>query len=194
MITNVAAERPTSLPPRKAYTDDAGVGIGIWSVLAQSGGCSELSNYTAALAGNGTLEYVALVGAAPVMVTRRIIQFDGIAIRLEIYKNPTYTGGVPLPAYNMNTGISAPLLSTLLGGVTVTNPGIKCAADVVLLGSSDLGNNITSTNLVTTNDVPRILVPNTKYLFRTVSLDPAVMRVSTQTQFFEGAGSSIIFD
>jgi hypothetical protein len=194
IIGNVISERPVSLPPRNSFTDDAGVEVSIWSVLAQRGECSELTNYTPALAAGALLDYVATIGAVPVMLTRRLIQFDGLAIRLEVYKDPIYTGGVNLVSYNMNTGHSTPILSTLVGGVTVTNAGVKCSADVTLLGSTDVGIRVISTNLLTNTDVPRILKPNTKYLFRTVSVDTAPMRVSTQTQFFEGAGSSIIFD
>jgi len=194
MVTNIIAERPVSLPPRNAFTDDAGISIGIWSVLAQMGECSEVANYTPVLAGGGMTEFVAIIGASPVMVTRRILQFDGIGIRLEIYKSPTYTNGTLVPSYNLNTGHSTPILSSLVADVIVTDVGTLCAAPIVLLGSSDVGSSITSTNLLTTSDVPRILLPNTHYLFRTVSLDTNPMRVSTQTQFYEGAGSAIIFD
>jgi len=194
IIGNVQSERPASLPPYDAYTNIAGVTIDVWNLLAQAGGASEVTNYTAALAGGASINYVAIVGAYPVMITRRSVMFDGLGLLLELFSTPTYTGGTPLVSYNMNAGFNTPVLSSLLGGATITTPGTKVASDITVLGNVTVGQTVVSTSLLNTDAIPHILMPNTTYLFRTTSLDTNAMRVSTHTQFFEGMSDSIVFE
>lgn len=147
----------------------------------------QLSNYTPALAAGGMLDYIVEVGAKPISIKGRMQQFDGQGIRLEMYKSPIYTGGSALPYYNSNTWNPQTGLGVIRAGMTVTDVGVKCAADMVMLGSNTPGSGTSASNVLqTAPGLETILEPNAEYLFRTVSIDANPQRVFGFATWYEG--------
>ena len=53
----------------------------------------EASTYVPALAAGAVVDYIVEVGALPVLIKGRRIQFTETGVRLEMYKDPEYSGG-----------------------------------------------------------------------------------------------------
>lgn len=154
---------------------------------AKNGVQYELATYNPALAAGATTDYIVITGAKTVSIKGRALQFDGSGLRLETYEGPTYTGGAPVPYYNLNFKNPVSGLAQIIGGMTVTNPGVQKASHKVLLGSTGQGNSVLSSASNEAQGLETVLNANSVYLFRTVSLSATgAQRVASFSTWFEG--------
>jgi len=122
------------------------------------------------------------VGALPVDLKKREFAYRQAGVIARIYKNPSYTGGVEDPLYNMSTSGGLPL-TKLLTGFTLTDNGVQCGAPIYAIGPDTNQTTGSSTSSYATN---RILEPNTSYLLTIESLDSANQEVAARIEFYEG--------
>lgn len=135
----------------------------------------------------GFTDYVVEVGALPISIKGRTFQFDGSGIQLDVFRGPTYTGGVVTPYYNLLDGSPNLGLAVIKGAPTVTNVGTRIAPTRTLLGSSGVGNTVVASSVSEAEGLETILQRNTTYLFRTTSLHVGgTQRVSSANTWYEG--------
>lgn len=144
----------------------------------------EASAYIPALAGGANNDTVFITGAKPVIVKSRQIGFDGSGILARVFRAPTYTGGTPVPIYNLNTVTPVTATVTGLGGSVVTAAGTEIAAPAAMIGSDIPGSATQGTYGVAGSE--RLLAANTTYLLRLTSLDNVAQQVSVYLTWYEG--------
>ena len=124
---------------------------------------------------------VLLTGSKPVDLKKREFAYRKAGIVARIYKNPTYTGGIEDPLYNLNTAYGSPE-TKLLSGITVANNGVEVGAPIYGIGpDSNQTRGATNASYATN----RILEPNTAYLLTIESLDTD-QEVAARIEFYEG--------
>lgn len=150
----------------------------------------ESSLYIPALAAGANVDFVVITGALPVLVKARTIEVDGLGVVVNVYRDPVYTGGTPKQVFNLNSGVDTEVvqpLAQLLGGVSVSDPGVPIAAERRVLGSSTLGNNRLATQGGEYTGLERVLLPNSVFLFRSTSTDPTnPQKYNSYSTFYEG--------
>src|SRR5690606_16137957 len=99
----------------------------------------ELATYDTAFLVGANRDFILRTGAKPVLIKSRVFSFIGDELSATVYQNPTYTGGVSVPYYNLSTINPVPGLATLLGTPTVTNVGTQISPTYRLLGSLPQG-------------------------------------------------------
>ena len=144
----------------------------------------EAASAITSLAVAGFLDVIFITGSKPVIVKGRNIKFNGLLLSVRVYRAPTYTGGTPLSAFNLND--IAPIASTvtILGGAVVTNVGTEFGAPTFEIGSS--GGKDAPASTYSVSGIERILRPNTTYLQRTLNIDVAVQSVCSALTWYEG--------
>jgi hypothetical protein len=181
-------------PPLDSFPDGSFAGTRALTVQfyneanVKNGAQFEASTYNPSLAGGATVGYVVLVGPLPVAIKGRAISVSGLGLKLETFKNPTYTGGVAVPVFNLNTRNANATTVEIFGGVTVTNDGVKVSCDKYVLGSNPQGgsSNVSSTQFSEAAGLEFILAPFTVYYFKSTSLDTAAQRVFSYNTWYEG--------
>lgn len=182
---------------------DPGVYVGVEAFTTQSfveancknGTQYEISTYDANFVNGTNRDFVVITGSKPILIKNRVFQFTGSQLTVNIYRNPTYTGGTPLTYYNMSTINPVVGLAQILGAPTVSAVGTQIAPTTVLLGNVPQ----TGQAIVTTNDessvrgLERVLAPNSVFLFRTTNSSPIAMALSSKNTWYEGDLSSTIF-
>lgn len=148
----------------------------------------EASTYNAAFPGLGVSNFVLITGAKPVALKGRALSVGGLGLKLELFRDPTYTGGTPLSIFNMNH--RNPVASTvqILALPTVTNDGVKIACDKYALGSNLQGavGTLTNTTFSEAEGLETIFAPNSVYLFKNTSLDVDPQSVFSYQTWYEG--------
>lgn len=149
----------------------------------------EVSFENAAVVAGGNADAVMQTGNQYVLVKNRQVSFTGSEIEISVYKNPTYTGGTPLPVYNLNTSFATAPLATLYAGVSVTSVGTEIAAKTHAYGSDTNANQtVGSYNVI---GIERVLQPNTAYLLRIQNQSAITAKVAGYITFYEGEISSL---
>jgi len=148
----------------------------------------EASTYNPALAGGATSGYVVLVGPKPVALKGRTISVSGLGLKLEMFKNPTYTGGTGIQIFNLNQKNPVETTVEILAAPTVTVEGVKTASDKYIFGSDLQGGvSVSSSTLFTeAPGLETILAPNSVYYFKSTSLDTDPQRVFSYNTWYEG--------
>lgn len=124
-------------------------------------------------------------GSMPVDLKARTLGYTGLGVIGRIYKNPIYTGGTNDPWFNMNPRYlgTQPEIQ-LLVGMTVSNKGTLCGADIIDIGPESNQSRGATPRESGSN---RILdEPNTAYLLEIASLDPGSQQVMARLEIYEG--------
>lgn len=144
----------------------------------------EASNLTAALAAGANQDVIIQVGAKPVVLKGRNVEFNGESLEQNIYRAPTFTGGVAVPVFNLNDVNPVASSVTILSGATVTVPGTQVFAPSYFVGSVTAGTARTANDGVA--GLERILRPNTTYLLRLTNTGTNTERVGSYSTWYEG--------
>lgn len=144
----------------------------------------EAATYASALAVGANIDVIFQTGAKPVAIKFREIQFDSTKLQLNLYRGPTFTGGIVAVPFNL-TDIN-PLVSTVTvrGGATVTAVGTQIAATRDFVGSD--GQGISRFAVGAAIGLERDLLPNTFYLSRITNTSAQIQQVSSYTTWYEG--------
>jgi hypothetical protein len=147
----------------------------------------EISAYNPALAAGASQDTIVITGNKPVVIKNRQIGFDGGYIISNTYKNPTYTGGVALPYYNLSEMDPQAGTAVFLGGATVTNTGTQVAATTHAIGSDTPGTgSVAHFGSYATEGLERIFPPNSTYLVRITNGNGVACKVSVYATWYEG--------
>jgi len=151
---------------------------------SKNGSQWEAQRLVSGMALNQRATSILKTGALPVDLKSRVFAYTGSGIVARVFKNPTYTGGVQEPVYNMNTipGVARVLQSQLLTGFTLTADGQEIASPIFMIGPSQVQG---KGSLLSPYGGNRILAPNTSYLLTFESLD-AAQSVTARIEFYEG--------
>lgn len=155
----------------------------------------ELATYDTAFLVGANREFILITGSKPLLVKSRVFSFTGDEISTVVYKNPTYTGGTPVPYYNLSDINPTPGEAVLLGTPTVSNAGTQISPIYRLLGSLPQGGQAVSVTEAegSVPDLERVLAPNTTYLFRTTNTGTVTSKFSSKNTWYEGHLSSVAF-
>lgn len=154
----------------------------------KSGKQFEASTYTDAFPGLASSGYVVRTGGEDVVLKGRTISVSGLGLKLEMFLNPTYTGGSPIQIYTLNHRNSNGTTVQILAGPTVTNDGIKVACDKYIFGSNLQGGvSVSSSTLFTEAPGLEMILPkNSTFYFKSTSLDTDPQRVFSYNTWYEG--------
>lgn len=141
---------------------------------------STLLQDVAAGASNDT---IFLTGALPVALKGRIINFDGVGVKGEVYTGATYTGGTPAEYQNASDINPVTGLAQIIVGATVTNDGDLAFAPTYSFGNES---NQGKGGIQSTLGGEKLLNPNTAYLLRLTSLDTQTQNISSFLTWYEG--------
>lgn len=144
----------------------------------------EVASNTAALAIGGNIDTIFITGAKPVVIKSRIVKFNGVSLVTRVYRAPSYTGGSTVPYFNLNDRDPVVGGVSILGGATVSAPGVEFGAPTFDIGSTDVGNSSLSTYSII--GIERVLRPNTTYLQRIANDSAAIQRVTGYLTWYEG--------
>lgn len=149
----------------------------------------ELSFENPSLASGANSDAILTTGASYVLVKSRLINFTGSEIEVSVYKDTTYTGGVTVPIYNLNTQIGGSPLSIAKAGISVVSLGTEIAAKTYAYGADTNANQaVGSFNVV---GIERVLAPNTTYMLRVTNQAAVSIKVAGYITFYEGEISSL---
>ena len=147
----------------------------------------EIGLYNAALPSLGVSDIIVITGSIPILLKGRALRFDGLGIFTSTFESPEYTGGTPLPFYNLNHRNQAVPEVQILGGATVTDDGTKLSSDKYFLGSTIAGNNVSASEGFEATGEEFLFDANTTYLFKITSIDGAdAQRVFSYVTWYEG--------
>lgn len=154
----------------------------------KNGSQFESSTYNAALAGLAVSDYIVSVGAKPVLLKGRAISVTGLGLKLEFYKNPTFTGGVQIPIFNLNSRNPIATTVQIIAAPAVSVAGTKIGCDKYALGSNPQGGSAVTSSTLFNEAVglETLLAPNSTYLFRATSLDTDPQTVFSYNTWYEG--------
>lgn len=154
----------------------------------------ELATYETAFLVGTNRDFILLTGAKPILIKGRLFSFTGDEISTTIYKNPTYTGGTPVPYFNLSDIAPVTGLATLLGTSTVTNVGTAISPTYRLLGNlPQTGQAVSVTEAEGgVPELERVLAANSVYLFRTTNTGTVTSKFSSKNTWYEGALSVTI--
>ncbi|MCY1435908.1 hypothetical protein D9M71_520190 [compost metagenome] len=144
----------------------------------------EVSSNTAELANGAHIDTIFITGDQPVLIKNRIVQFSGVSLLTRVFRAPTYTGGSPVPYFNLDDISPVTGGVQVIGGATVTDTGVEFGAPTYSIGSAGVGNSSLST--YSTQGIERRLRPNTTYLQRITNDSGATQRVSGYLSWYEG--------
>lgn len=122
-------------------------------------------------------------GALPVALKGRLINFDGVGVKGEIFTGATYTGGTSAPYQNASDINPVVGLSQIIVGATITNDGTLAFAPTYAFGNAS---NQGKGGLQPVLGDEKLLKPNTTYLLRLTSLDDQPQTISSLLSWYEG--------
>lgn len=122
-------------------------------------------------------------GALPVALKGRLINFDGVGVKGEIFTGATYTGGTPAAYQNASDINPVVGLSQIIVGATITNDGTLAFAPTYAFGNAS---NQGKGGLQPVLGDEKLLKPNTTYLLRLTSLDSQPQTISSLLSWYEG--------
>lgn len=155
----------------------------------------ELATYDNAFAIGANRDFVLLTGAKPILIKERLFSFTGDEISATIYQNPTYTGGTPVPYFNLSTINPVAGTAVILGSPTVTAVGTQISPTYRLLGNiPQTGQAVQTTDAAGSSPgLERVLAPNSVFLFRTTNSGTVISKFSSKNTWYEGHLSSTAF-
>lgn len=146
----------------------------------------EASFNVPSLAGGSTVSFVFITGQFISLIKTRQILFTGSGVTARVYKNPAYTGGTPVPFFNLNDNASMviPTDVQILSGISLSSPGTEIAAPSYSIGTDTGGGNTIGTFALPGSE--RVLAPNTTYLLQITNDDDQTRRVAGYISWFSG--------
>jgi len=183
-----SAQFPDAFPPG-VFTGSRAMTVQFYTEAnVKNGAQFEASTYNPALAALAVSDYIVSVGVKPVLLKGRAISVSGLGLKLEFFKNPTFTGGVQIPVFNLNSRNPMATTVQIIAAPTVTVTGAKVGCDKYALGSNPQGGSaVTSSTLFNeAAGLETLLAPNSAYLFRATSLDTDPQTVFSYNTWFEG--------
>lgn len=187
---NVGDERTRGLPvidiaaPSGIYEGTRAMTVQSYAETNSKLGSSfELSALFENAAQGAPAKAIFLTGSKPVIFKDRSFGYTGTAIKADIFKEPTYTGGTALGIQNTNDINPNATTVTILQGATITDDGTKFASTAYLLGGT---RNQSKGNASQSLASEYILKPNTAYLLAVESLDDSTQDIAVHNGWFEG--------
>lgn len=155
----------------------------------------ELATYDAAFTAGTNRDFIILTGDNPVLIKERLFTFTGDEISATVYRNPTYTGGTPVPYFNSSTINPIAGAAVILGAPTVTAVGTQVSPTYRLLGNlPQTGQAVLTTDAAGSSPgLERVLAPNSVFLFRTTNSGSVTSKFSSKNTWYEGHLSSRAF-
>jgi hypothetical protein len=153
-------------------------------VNVKTGRQYEVSSLSLSVPAAANRDIILITGNSPIVIKAREITFNGSRLEARAYVGPTYTGGVAVPYFNLNTRNPVAGTVQILGGVTVTNVGTEGAAPTYALGGAGIGSSVVSTHRVA--GAERVLAANTVNLLRTTNTDSVAQDIVTYATWYEG--------
>ena len=145
----------------------------------------EAAIYAGAVAAGASVDIVLQVGDQPILMKEIGIGFNVDEISAQWFRGPTYTGGDPVAAYNLNDELAVPEDVTILGLPTVSDTGTAVSPLIHSLGSEGTGNRRIS-NVSQRTGVERVLWNNATYLFRITNENAVAAKVSGLATWYQG--------
>lgn len=136
------------------------------------------------IATGGTFSVIFTTGRTHCIFLDRLVGFNGLAARANVYKNPTFTGGTVAPFFTIDTSEGIPTISEFKKDVVVTDVGIQVGATSYYRGSTTVGNGITGT--YGTQRGRRRLSPYTTYMLQFINDDAAAQTLDVYFRWYEG--------
>lgn len=135
------------------------------------------------IAAAGTFAYGFTTGALPVLVKDRQLMAYGAQVTLQLFKQPTFSGGTPVAVQNYND--INPVASTVIvaKGVTVSSQGTAWDDAARIFGAPSTAQR-SSSGFSPGGD--RVLRPNSTYLILITNPDNAAAQVDYYLTWFEG--------
>jgi hypothetical protein len=176
---------PVDLTPSGVFTGTRAATVQNYTeVNVKTGRQYEVSSLALAVPAAANRDIILITGNSPVVIKARELTFNGARLEARAYVSPTYTGGVAVPYFNLNTRNPVAGTVQILGGVTVTNVGTEGAAPTYALGASGIGASVVSTHRVAGSE--RVLAANTVNLLRTTNTDSVAQDIVTYATWYEG--------
>lgn len=187
LLDTVGPVPPVQKAPSSVFGGNAAMNVQDFTSLnCKRGSQFEASTYIAAVAAGASVDFIVEVGSLPVLIKGRRVEFNESGVRLEVYKNPTYTGGTVVPYYNLNKWEPNTGLSVLRSGMSISDVGTKCSADRNYIGGTVQGQSYVVTHGDEAPGLEVVLEPGARYLFRTVNTHDDVCRYSSYSTWYEG--------
>ncbi|AJT60729.1 hypothetical protein [Citrobacter phage CVT22] len=143
------------------------------------------SRRTVGVAASSSIDTIFITSSLPVYLFQRDIGRSGLGVMANIYRGPTYTGGVlSTGIYSVNDLIGDGTLSSvdILTGATVTATGEQSIATSYAIGNTS---NQGQGGLAQIKQ-PLYMLPNTSYLLRITSLDTQAQDITSELAWYEG--------
>lgn len=144
----------------------------------------EFSALVPSLAPAATVGTIMVTGAKPVIIKDRQLRFDGEQITAQVFRTPTYTGGVAQPIYNLTDISPQATTVSIVSGATITANGTEVGAPTYAIGSTSPGASTSAS--YATNGSERVLRPNTAYLLLVTNSGTDTTKISAYITWFEG--------
>lgn len=132
----------------------------------------------------GSIYTAFITGSKPVSLKARHITYTGKGVKIDIFKDPIYTGGVsPTPYFNSNDMFKVEGELVGVSNPNVTDEGTQVFASGFAIGNqSNQGQGSSGVDLGGEN----ILSPNTTYLLKLESLDSGIQDIASFLYWYEG--------
>lgn len=154
----------------------------------------EASSYLESLAAGASSYAIFITGDKPVLVKNRQISFTGKGITAQVFVSPTYSGGTPLPVYNLSRINPAESTVAVMVGATVNADGTQVATPTYGIGTASQGSNTVGTfSGFGVNGVERVIAPNSIIALKVTNRDTVACEIATYTTWYEGHLSSTTF-
>jgi len=118
------------------------------------------------------------------LVKGRVVNFIGQEIKLETYEAPAYTGGTPVPVFNLTNINPVPDTVEILAGVTVTDTGTKISTDRTFFGDTNQGSKVAGSENI--EGLERNFDLGKEYLQRISNPTTGPLEVSVYVSWYEG--------
>lgn len=179
----------SGLDPR-LYTGDKGLTVQPFvEANVKNGTQFESSTYTENFPTSSTpIDTVFVTSDKDVLIKAQTLDLNGAGVRIEIFKNPTYTVGAGQTNQIFNLSDSPDTPSTtvnIISNIDVTATGLKVGADLYVLGNNTPSSTELSAGRIAGLD--RRLEKNTTYLRRVTNLSASdTQSLYTYTTWYEG--------
>jgi hypothetical protein len=144
----------------------------------------ECSIRSTSIPAGGTYSVVFTSGATHCIFLDRLVGFNGVAAKAEVYRTPTFTGGTTADFFAIDTASGIPSISVFKAGPTVTAVGTKVGATSYYRGTDPLANGVVGT--YGSQRGRRRLAPYTTYLLQFTNEDASAQVIDVYFRWYEG--------
>jgi hypothetical protein len=144
----------------------------------------EASALNEAVPAGANIDVCVQTAALPVLVKLRKIDFNGAKLTARVYKDTEFTGGTPVPYFNMNLRDPVAGQAQVVIGATINSIGVEAGAPSYLIGSTGQGQSALGSYAL--SGIERLLAPNSKYALRITNTSAAPQDIATYLTWYEG--------